>query len=395
MKTKRFVVLVLSLVCSLSLFAGDWKYTFWNLDQHPEILGGFLPTYIGMGVSYDGLHFVPERKTEIRLLAGGGYYQQKMWQDPTTGQILAYQLSPLIYDVMEFEWLLQFSQGFGASPVAGKDLWTISLAYEGFYRQTMDSMVTGKSRTNNGKTQEVPTVESWFSGLGSSSTDNKYYTDMGSMLGTNIKFGVKWDRMDDQLSTQDGIYSEIKGIYAPLLFNQALTGKADFYSITSNTVMAKTLYSLRPSEKETKKNTFSIVLVDRVNLNWTDGTKVSMRAQHPVSLGRKVRGYNSWTYNTQFTAVNNFDIRFCGPSFYFAKIVPRINLFLDAGYGGGKYFNTQVSGNDFLCSTGIQVTVSLFDFIDLGLQYAYLFTGRNYVHYNDSLVMSFTFFLDF
>lgn len=137
--------------------------------------------------------------------------------------------------------------------------------------------------------------------------------------------------------------------------------------------------------------------MDRVHFNWTDGDAVPMKAQKSITLGRIVRGFNSFSYNYQFTSVNNFDLRFCGPEVIpnIKGILPRINLFFDAGYGFGNYLNTDVWGEQFLSSTGVQVTVSFFDFIDLGLQYSYLFTGTNFVHYGDNLVMSWTFFLDF
>lgn len=392
MRLKRLLLVLLVVLCASLLFGGDWKYQFWNLDQHPEILGGFLPTYIGMGVDYDGLHFIPERTTTLELLAGGGYYQQKMWSNPATGLQLAKGDEALIYDVMEFEWRLRFSQGFGASKVEGQDLWTVYAQYEGYYSQTYDSMVKGKERTNNGATKTVSGISDWFANYGAPTVDNQYYPDLGQMLGTDLIAGVKFSQMDDQLDTQDGFLSELTVDYAPLALNSALQGKANYYSITSNNVGAFTLYSLRDSKD---KNLFSIVIADRVNANWTDGSKVSMRQQHPVSLGRKVRGFKSWSYATQFTIVNNFDIRFCGPSLYFKKVQPRINIFCDVGYGCGNRLNTDSYESNFLSSAGIQATVSFFDFIDLGLQYSYLFTGTNFAKYGDNFIMEFTFFLDF
>jgi len=391
---RKLTVLLLVSVMMTSLFAkGDWRYVFWNLDQHPEILGGALPTQIGMGAGWDGLHFIPDRRTEIQALAGGGYYQRKMWQNPTNGLPLNTQNTdyPLIYDVMEFEWRLRFSQGFGASLVEGKDLWTPYVGYDGFYTKTMDSMVTGKDRSNNG-THTVNTVSEWFLNYSASETDNAYYTDMGNTLFTVFFAGLKWDQMDDKLTTQDGIFSDLKIEYAPDALNHALDGRADYYSITSNTVAAKTLYQLKNSKD---KNQFSIVIVDRLHFNWTDGKYVPMKAQKPITLGRIVRGYNTFSYNYQFTSVNNFDIRFCGPEPWLKGLLPRINLFFDAGYGCGDYLNTSTWGSQFLSSAGVQATVSFFDFIDLGIQYAYLFTGTNFVHYGSNLVMTVTFFLDF
>ncbi len=393
MHKRLTLVLVLVLLGAMVFAAGDWRYVFWNLDQHPEILGGFLPTQIGMGAGWNGLHFIPDRRTEIQMLAGGGYYQRKMWQNPTNGLPLEEDTNPLIYDVMEYEWRLRFSQGFLPSNVEGKDLWTVYAGYDGFFTRTMDSMVTGASRSNNGP-HDVASVADWFSSYRLTTANNAYYTDMGDSLLTVFFAGIKWDRMDDKQTTQDGIYSDLKAEYAPRALNSALDGTAEYYSVTSNTVVAKTLYAL---DNGKGKNQFSIVAVDRVHFNWTDGDAVPMKAQKSITLGRIVRGFNSFSYNYQFTSVNNFDLRFCGPEVIpnIKGILPRINLFFDAGYGFGNYLNTDVWGEQFLSSTGVQVTVSFFDFIDLGLQYSYLFTGTNFVHYGDNLVMSWTFFLDF
>ena len=46
-------------------------------------------------------------------------------------------------------------------------------------------------------------------------------------------------------------------------------------------------------------------------------------------------------------------------------------------------------------STGVQVTVSFFDFIDLGYQVSYLFSGNKFTDGEKRVVGNFTFFLDF
>jgi len=389
-KRTTLLALVLLVTCNLMVFGSDWRYVFWDLDQHPEILAGFVPTYISMGTGYDGLHLIEGRTTEIQMLAGGGYVQRKLWQNPLTGEQITDD--PLVFDVMRFDWRLKFSQGFLASPVPGKDLLTFFLGYDGGYNQTVDSMVVGQQRKNN-STRAIKTIDEWFSGHGSSQSDNHYYPDMGKILFTVLFTGVKFDMMDDKGTTQDGVSSELKASWSPSALNNTLKeGTADYYSLTSNTVLGKTLYVLTNAKG---RNTFSIALVDRVNLNWTDGNAVPAFAQGPVSLGRKVRGFNTWSYNTQFTVVNNFDVRFCGPEPIIKGIFPRVNLFFDAGYGCGKYFNSTFTGSNFLSSVGVQATLCFFDFIDLGIQYAYLFTGQNFVHYGDSLVFGATFFLDF
>ncbi len=181
--------------------------------------------------------------------------------------------------------------------------------------------------------------------------------------------------------------------WAPLALNSALGGEADYYAASLNAVVGKTLYALYDGAD----HQFSITLVNRTNLSWIDGEKVPVYAQRPFSLGRKMRGFNSATYNRQFTAVNNLDIRFAGPEPVINGIFPRVNVFFDAGVAMGNTLNSTVGGKaDFLASTGAQATVSVFDFIDLGFEVAYLISGMNYVNGPASRVAtSVTFFLDF
>ena len=130
----------------------------------------------------------------------------------------------------------------------------------------------------------------------------------------------------------------------------------------------------------------------------------------PVSLGRNVRGFNTNSFNTNFTVVNNLDIRLAGPEPVMDGIFPRLNIFFDMGWHAGNYFNTGHNGisaktasamaekyglERFLCSTGFQLEMCFFDFIDLGFQLAYLINGANPRNPGSSFITGATFFLDF
>ena len=295
---------------------------------------------------------------------------------------------PIVYDVLETDWILRFVQGFGDSSVAGKDLLTITAGYEGKLEFALDSMVKGQTR-NNGIQSVIRSLDDRIG-----TYDGDIYPDLRgnrTALGSVLALQLKYDEMDDRMTTTDGFVAKADLKWAPSFLNGALDGKADYYSLTLKAVAAKTVFAY----SENGKDMFTITLVDRGNVNWTDGSMVPVWAQGPVSLGRKVRGFNTWTYNTQFTAVNNFDVRFAGPNLGVKGIFPRVNLFYDIGYGCGNYFNTQISEGNFLMSTGVQVTVSFFDFIDLGYQVAYLFKGEKFSEGTKKVVGSFTFFLDF
>ena len=110
----------------------DWHFLCDAVDQHTEILWGFLPTYLYGGVGYRGFQLLDENTTDIQLLFGAGYIQRKLWQDPVTGEdTLAMREHPITYDVLAIEWGLKFKQGFFHSPWdIGSDLLTVTLGYE-------------------------------------------------------------------------------------------------------------------------------------------------------------------------------------------------------------------------------------------------------------------------
>lgn len=386
MRRKLTLVLLVLAICS-SLFAADWAFVFKDLGQHPEILGGFLPSYLMAGAGYKGASLIEGDKTQIDLIVGAGYNQRKVWQDPITGAIR--KEDPVVYDVIVADWAVRFNQGFLDSPAGDKDLLTLSAGYWGKFEKNIDSMAVGKTR-KNGVPGAIKTLDQYLAGV---SDDGNILSDVhGSrmMLGNSFSLSLKLDAMSDTIMTNDGFWANLELRYAPKALNSVLDGFSDFYSITLNAVGACTLFDYATE----RNNWFSIVAIDRVNVNWTDGSAVPQYEQSSLSLGRKVRGFTKNTYNTQFTVVNNFDIRLAGIKLGLKGIHPRINLFFDMGYSGGKLFNTDLVQSDFLCSTGAQFTISAFDFIDLGYQLAYIISGESYQNAS-KLVGSFTFFLDF
>ncbi len=405
---KALIVALVLFVALGSVFAGGFKFLFTELDQHPEILSGFLPTLTAFGTSYEGFEFIPGNLTQLQVTVGGGYTQRVVFQSPYNGVPLIADQG--IYDCIQFRWNLKLLQGFGSSWVEGKDLVTVYAGYEGRYEVNTDSMVVGKERyrgyadagTKTRGVTPIKSLDDWFSGfVGASKVGNAIYPDLADdykAFMTNFYVGAKLNGMDDKMVSTDGFLTELKLQFAPSFLNK----KASYYSITFNAVAAKTLYELK--SQKSSNNVFSVVIIDRVNVNWTDGSKVPVYAQMPVSLGRKVRGFNTNSYNTNFTVVNNFDIRFSGPEPFIDGIFPRLNAFFDVGYYAGDYFNTELSAKsqaeDFglervLCSVGIQLEISFFDFIDLGFQVSRLINGSNLRNPEQRVITGATFFLDF
>ena len=400
-KALTVVIVILLAVCSV--FAGDFKFLFTELDQHPEILAGFLPTLTAVGVGYNGLELIEGNLTQIQATIGGGYTQRVLFQDPVTGKPLI--ADQMIYDDIQIRWNFKVLQGFGDSPVEGLDLVTAYIGYEGRYEMGVNSMVLGQERMRgyaNAATKDqgataIPSLDAWFGG---SKAGNSIYPDLADdykAFMTNFYLGARLNLMDDRMVSNEGFLAELKVQFAPGFVNE----KASYYSITLNAVAGTTLFEI--SDKK-GLNLFSVVLIDRANLNWTDGSKVPVYASRPVSLGRKVRGFDTDSYDTNFTAVNNLDIRLAGPEFLIDGIFPRLNIFFDMGYHAGNYFNTDLSASSmagelglkqFLCSTGVQLEMCFFDFIDLGFQISYLISGDNMRKPGQRFITGATFFLDF
>ena len=201
--------------------------------------------------------------------------------------------------------------------------------------------------------------------------------------------------MKDTLHTNDGFWGRLDVKYGPKAINSFSNGFADYITFTLNGVGAKTLLNVTD---QSGKSLVSLILIDRMNASWTGGESVPSFIEGPVSLGRKVRGFNTYTYNTEFTAVNNLDLRITGPGLGLEKLAPRINLFVDCGYGWGRVLNTDRLESNFLASVGVQVEMSFFDFIDLGYQINYLLVDIDkYAKYTQpgKITTNFTFFLDF
>lgn len=370
MKKAIAILLLCVLVLTSALAGPNVRFVFGDLGQHPEIVFGFVPSYLLLGIGVNGQLF-DANTSEIQFLVGGGCNQRRVFQDPATG--ISSPLTQITYDVIQTDYVVRLRQGLL------DDLLMFQLGLDLKYEVNRDSFKTDKNDS----------LDEYLAGH-----SGYIYPDLNGnhqFFGTNINFRVTFDMMEDTLFTNDGFIAYAEAEYGPYALNRALGGYADYYSLSLNAIGAGTVYTFSTGDT----GWVSLVVADRVNVNWTDGRYVPVAYQGPVSLGRKVRGYNTYSYNSQFTVVNNFDFRIAGPGLGIGSIRPRINLFFDMGYGCGNYFNTDIKADNFLASAGAQFTVSFFDFIDLGYQLAYLFTGDKYTEAGKDLVGSFTFFLDF
>ena len=291
MKKILTVLLIMIMVVSGLSAKPEFRFIFADLDQHTEVIGGFLPTYVLIGMGAD-FKFLEGNTSELQVLVGGGYNQRMVFQNPENGK--PFYTEPkgrgITYDVAQGDFFLRYDQGFL------NDLLILRAGIETQYEANLDSWKKDKNASLDAQLLDF---------------NEAIYPDLDGnrqFLGTSLILRLTYDAMEDTLFTNDGILAYVEAKWAPLFLNNWLDGTADYYSLTANAVFSKTLYTLRNENNDW----LSIVMIDRVNVNWTDGS-IPVNGQGPVSLGRKVRGYNTYSYNTQFSVVNNFDIRFAGP----------------------------------------------------------------------------------
>ena len=402
MKKVISVLLVLAVVLSCA-FAKDFKFFMNGLDQHPEILGGFLPTGSGIGMNYEGLPFINGNTTQMQFTIAGGYLQRQIFQNSETGAVIDKGEKVGIFDVMHITWGTKLSQGFGDSWVPGKDMFTAYVGYEGKYENYYDSLMLLSDggglpkkkdyKVNIGlKEKGQPDKLDVF--IKDRANQSVYPELRGDNNLSNILYtGVTFNYMDDKMVSNEGLLVDLKVQYAP----EAINKRVDYYTCQLNAVAGTTLYEV---QRPNGMNKFSIVILDRTNVSWIDGNAVPTFASHTFSLGRKMRGFDNNSFNTNFAFVNNFDIRFAGPEPIWDGVFARLNLFFDFGCYDGKFVNTgkklaSQKASGYLASTGAQLELDLMDSIDLGIQVAYLLHGNSLRDPSSKTIIGATFFLDF
>lgn len=366
MKKKLLITMLIASLVTGTLFAGDFSFKFGHLAQRPGYLGGIVPTYLNVGVGYDGISLIEGNKTEFQFYQGLGFTQRNLLQSKTDGSPIAAGTTSTIANLFSTDSTLNFHQGF-----LEDDCLTANIGIKGAYEMVYDDSVIPNSTVYPDLTEK----------------SNLYNWLIGS---------VKYDKMVDNIFTQDGYSGELEFAYAPSFTNST----SDFYSAILELQFAKTLYTLESARDG--RNILSLVLVDRFATSYTNGSSVPTSYQSKVALGYKVRGFSAYSYNTNFNVVNNLDLRVSTfeitdyPPFLY---LPRFNFFLDTGFAAGNFLNSNVSidaADGFLMSTGLQATVDISDMVDLGYQLAYLINGENLTKESGtSLVGSITFFLMF
>ncbi len=313
-----------------------------------------------LSLEYTGLSLIPGQKTSLETIVTGGWLTQFSYY---TGSYSNRLLPVSTFDDTNAEFktafvqnILGIRQGFIANSRNGKNLLEAFLYYKGRWEGHYPS---GSNSP-------------WFTSL----TDNP---EQENIFQSSFISGVGYNNsFRNHHGVIDGINADVRGEYAPSFMNSS----ADYYCFTGEIQGYLPLFDLNP---ESRMNTFSVYLADRVRTAYTDGSyrTYSIRLENAA----EVRGIEKARLDSRFTAVNNFEIRFNLPSLFIPDIKPGLLTYFDAGY---YYEDSSYSGT--VMSTGAGLYVDLFGAFQGGVRYDYLIDGEKMDTERSSINMMFTFY---
>jgi hypothetical protein len=362
--------LILAILLTIGAYAGDilltvdipttdFSFVLADTENHPEILLDAIPTWAELGLKYSGMQLFDGKKTELFLLGGGAYGHVDLWTGldgmplvVTPAEAESDELTDQrTYNSWLADWRLRFQQF--VTPVAAIPMGEVALflEYAGWWTNPLE----------NGDAS-----------LGLDGT-TAAYPDQNGLLVNGIGIGALWFDLEKGASPV-GFESEIALHALPEALGNNVTGRTDYYLFSTTAIGYYPLYT---SEQESGLNLFSIYLAERFVADLVWGDAVPQRVQEPISLGRKMRGFEYNSYGTAYTVVNNFEVRLAGPEIFLSNVYPRFHVFLDAGLYGGVYLNTSYEQSGFLASTGFEAALNVFDLFAVGYRGTVILAGEN------------------
>ena len=360
MKKNIILLCLMLLVLSTAVFAGDIKFEFEDARFHSDYLFGLAPFYLRAGIDYTGLELIKDQKTDLYVIGGGALISSNLWTDQLGTPVLPSDLSDPenfadwnSYSKWQGDFSLKLKQGLiqeeGREEL--KPLLAVYAKYGFHYTDPHENAAGSKSF--------------FFQG------SEAVYPDKNGTISNIMQLGVEIDRMD-HTDLYSGFNINASVIYAPEWFFNSFKGRTDFYS--ANVTFEGYLPIAELKWDDSDLTMFGLYLADRLIADYTNGSAIPQFYQESPALGSKLRGFDGNSFGTNFTIANNFDIRIYALEFL-DNINPVLNIFFDAGYYAGNYYNTDYSKSGILCSAGAQIALNVFDFAQLGYTFAWPLVG--------------------
>lgn len=348
------MILFILLACTLTFGADQQSDVSLALGRIKagDALFGLAPTYLEAGVSFSNLELFDGLSSEVRVLAGGARSSYILFTDEN-GDPLANL--PENND----DQLFAFWEG-------GIDL---SVHQE----LIADSGLEAYLGLNALLAFPVENIGGEKSYILASDTPSAYPDKEGTLTQT-FRAGVegRWVETGRMMS---GARFDLSVSLAPRFLLNEVIGTTDFYQLHANGEFFLPLWEYESGNR----GLLSVYLADRVEVDYLKGAAVPQLNQLYPSLGRKMRGFGNTSLGVNFTAVNNFEIRFSGPQLTIASralLYPRFHLFLDTGYAEGAYWNTSTTlPGTVTVSAGAEAALNLLHFLDVGYRFGTVVSG--------------------
>ena len=343
------VVSLIRVIGPLSADDGDFSVSVTGLRTY---WFGFVPTGLDLAFTYGGIELIDGYDTFIHAGIGGGYEEHSLYRDtdgsPYSGTNTNGEAS---YMLPNGQFETGIFQGFAWNERLSKNLISAFVLYRTRYERAIDD----------------PEIEQLV-------FDTAVFPDRYGMFGNSLLLGLRYDDLskDAVHRTADGFLAEASMEWGPRFLLNTLYGESDYYRFSAGASAFHTLYDAAP---ESPKSVFSIYLADYASVDWAGGETIPLYVMQSFGgtklrdgLGKSVRGFETWSYDTRFKAVNNFEIRVNGPSLFHPKLIPGMVAYLDAGYYDSYHDDPEQTAGGMLVSTGIGINLYVF-----GLEYIGLF----------------------
>ncbi len=357
---KSLIILFLLIIVSSSAVAGDFSFAFEDARFHNDFFFGFAPFYVRAGVDYSGFEIIDGQRTDLFIIGGGALIHSKIWTDKS-GLPVKYSDTTASdfkdansYSKFQGDFSLRLEQGLFQEKDRDKPLLAGYVKYAFHWTSPHENWNGGISTFLDGDLAAYP--------------DNK------GTASNILQTGIKIDRLD-KTDVYNGFRVDSSVKWAPKWFFNDIRGSSSFVNLN---LTAKGYYSLFEIKRADSDLTLiGIYLADRVQIDYLSGDAIPQFFQEGASLGTKMRGFESNSLGTEFTVVNNFDIRIYGTEFL-NNINPVLQLFFDSGFQSGNYFNTEYNaGGNFFCSTGFEIALNIIDFAQVGYLFGFPLVGQN------------------
>ena len=303
---------------------------------------GLVPTGLDTVLEYKGFTIVPGLETILENDAGAGYQYNYFFRNSNGSPVVGSDTGTTF---SQFEAVddLGIRQGILWNPKLRRNL----LEGFAFYRFHYDY-------DYRDPTQNQLIFQSSF-------PDDPQTLINSAMVGLDYNTTVK----DKIHATWNGTYGEASAEWGPRGFFNSI-GQADFYRLNLTAWGFKTFYT---SATKSNANLFSLYGAYQVRVDYAGGSSIPIyvmqsfggRYSHlRYGLGDAVRGFEQGSYDTNFKAAVNFDLRATGPGIYWpvlihGYLIPGLYTFLDGGYYNGYFGDPTNSPGGFLASTGVGV----------------------------------------